>query len=133
MSDQSISPSSSVQDWLAVWVDTTRVMLPAQEVHAVFSAQHPPRDDAIAPLDVEIHGGVPVFMVDLKDGLSAPSVSDASLALPWVVAWRTGDDEQGTHALKGCRVAGIRGPVRASAHNGMVEFDGLAWPVHPLQ
>ena len=136
MSEPSVSPSHSDQDWLAIWVGAHRMMLPLRDVHAVFGAQNKPADEAIAPLDVEVHGGVPVFLADLH-GLLAPDAMPpepptdmaAHAQRPWVVALRPSDEERGPSALTGLRVEGVRGPIRAPSQDGAVQWDGLAWPV----
>ena len=138
MSAPSVSPSLSDQDWLAIWVGEHRLVLPLQEVHAVFSAQNNPKDDAIAPLDVEVHGGIPVFLIDV-DPLPTSDASASTPAptrdvtstrrLPWVVALRPHNPDRGPCALTGWRVEGVRGPIRAPSQDGAVHWDGLAWPV----
>ena len=142
MSGLSVSPSLSDQDWLAIWIGGHRRVLPLQEVHAVFSAQNTPPDDAIAPLDVEVHGGIPVFMADWQGRGASNHATDASLApssdktppagLPWVVALRPADQSRGPNALQGWRVEGVRGPIRAPSQDGAVQWEGLVWPVAQL-
>ena len=144
MSDPSVSPSLSAHDWLAIWVGAKRMMLPLQRVHAVFSAQNAPQDASIAPLEVEIHGGTPVFLSSLDELLTelapaepsqeASPESTSVQSLPWVVALRGSEEDVGAQALRGVRVEGIQGPLQAISQNGSVMWEGQAWPVvHALR
>jgi hypothetical protein len=126
-------------EWLGVWIGDTRAAFPTTAIHAVFSTQISHRDDTmIAPLDIQVHAGVPVFLMPLIDWL--PRHFESEQALPpgepqdidgtWVVAFQPGGaDTQASTPSVGCRVQGIRGPFRASPEAGHVEMDGVRWPI----
>ena len=125
-------------EWLGVWIGDTRAALPTRAIHAVFSTQKKmDPDPAIAPLDVQVHAGVPVFLMPLAEWLAHQFESEQAMPVPgslastgqWVVAFQpAGADVHTTVPCVGCRVQGIRGPFRASADAGQVYVDGVPWP-----
>ena len=126
-------------EWLGVWIGDTRVAFPTTSIHAVFSPQaQGDHASFIAPLDVQVHAGVPVFLMPLADWLPLQFQSEQPLdSCPdrhpqgsWVVAFQPGMTELPAHMPSvGCRVQGIRGPFRAGAEDGHVEMDGVRWPI----
>ena len=125
-------------EWLGVWIGDTRAAFPTAAIHAVFSTQNKSgHDAAIAPLDVQVHAGVPVFLMPLAEWLPLQFESEQALAsshtsVPegqWIVAFQPhGADPQTAVPCVGCRVQGIRGPFRADAEAGHVDMDGVRWP-----
>lgn len=126
-------------EWLGAWLGEQRVAFPTAAIHAVFSTQNNiPADEAIAPLDILVHAGVPVFLMPLTDWLPHHFESTTTLELakslpghpgPWIVAFQPqAHDPVNATPCVGCRVHGIRGPFRANAHDGQVQFDGVEWP-----
>lgn len=126
-------------EWLGVWIGDVRVALPTAAIHAVFSTQNKNRDDsAIAPLDIEVHAGLPVFLMPLSEWLPQQFVSPPSAPLPvtpplpdraWVVAFQpVGSESQSQMPCVGCRVEGIRGPFRGEEISGHIHMDGMTWP-----
>jgi hypothetical protein len=126
-------------EWLGVWIGDTRAAFPTTAIHAVFSTHIKPRADAmIAPLDIEVHAGVPVFLMPLADWLPHHFQSEQALSADqtpalegaWIVAFQPGiADTQASMPSVGCRVQGIRGPFRACAEAGHVAMDGVRWPI----
>jgi hypothetical protein len=125
-------------EWLGVWIGDTRAAFPTSAIHAVFSTQIKHQDEAmIAPLDVQVHAGVPIFLMPLTTWLphhfqseqALSSSQDQDLEGPWVVAFAPGMADTQASTSVGCRVQGIRGPFRASADAGHVEIDGVQWPI----
>ena len=125
-------------EWLGVWIGDTRAAFPTAAINAVFSTQNKSgHDPAIAPLDVQVHAGVPVFLMPLAEWLplqfeSAQALAPSLTSMPegqWIVAFQPqGADPQTAVPCVGCRVQGIRGPFRANAEAGHVAMDGVRWP-----
>lgn len=135
------SPHAALQqpEWLGAWIGDLRIALPTATIHAVFSTQRQhPSDATIAPLDIEVHAGVPVFLMPLAELLPRQFESAAPLPAnlqtsspdhPWVVAFQPLVTESTTQATcVGCRVEGIRGPFRGDAAQGHILVDGVQWP-----
>ena len=126
-------------EWLGVWIGDTRAAFPVAAIHAVFSTQIKNRDaSAIAPLDIQVHAGVPVFLMPLAHWLPLHFESEEASTPapvhdhdgPWIVAFQPAvADTQSGHPSVGCRVQGIRGPFRANADAGHVVMDGVRWPI----
>lgn len=126
-------------EWLGAWIGDMRVAFPTAVIHAVFSTHKKPHaDTAIAPLDVEVHAGVPVFLMPLAEWLPHQFESTQPLPVarvtgeqegPWVVAFQPLGTESQPHApCVGCRVEGIRGPFRGDSVDGHIHFEGVPWP-----
>lgn len=126
-------------EWLGAWVGDMRVAFPTAAIHAVFSTQNKNRvEPAIAPLDIEVHAGLPVFLMPLRKWLPQQFESDLTTLLPaspespnqaWVVAFQPQGSESQPHMpCVGCRVEGIRGPFRGEAVSGQLHIDGVTWP-----
>ena len=126
-------------EWLGAWIGDVRVAFPTAAIHAVFSTQNKNRGDSvIAPLDIEVHAGLPVFLMPLHEWLHQQFVSPQSAPLPvtpplpnsaWVVAFQpAGSESQSQMPCVGCRVEGIRGPFRGEAISGQIHMDGMTWP-----
>ena len=125
-------------EWLGAWIGDVRVAFPTASIHAVFSTQNKkPPDAAITPLDVEVHAGVPVFLMPLMEWLPHQFESTQPLPPPvstqggqWVVAFQPREADSQPHApCVGCRVEGIRGPFRGDAVSGHILVDGVQWPI----
>jgi len=126
-------------EWLGAWIGDMRVAFPTTAIHAVFSTQNNHcADSTIAPLDVEVHAGVPVFLVPLTDWLAHQFESSQPLPAQtpppmqeqqWVVAFQPlGTESQLNAPCVGCRVDGIRGPFRGMPESGRLTVEGLHWP-----
>ena len=131
MPSHPVSPSESATPlWLGATLGQERLAIRLTDIGAVFkststSAAHAAR----APLDLEMHAGMPVFMTSFET-LFEPS-NGHTTAIPsalgeWVVVRRHLD---GTHV--GCRVQSVHGPFHALADDkGCVTFEGKRWSLY---
>lgn len=115
--------------WLGAMLGQERLAIQLIHVGAVFkSASSTAAKAALAPLDLETHGGMPVFMTSflaLFEPLTGRHAAPPSLAGEWVVTRR-----HPNNALVGCRVQSVHGPFYAFPEgNEAVSFEGKRWTV----
>ena len=115
--------------WLGATLGQERIAIALNELGAVFkSGTTATLQATLAPLDLELHAGSPVFMTTLRalfEPAPGTSVEAASEKGEWVI---TRQHPQGS--LLGCRVQTVHGPFYAHPEsNDTVKFEGKSWAV----
>jgi hypothetical protein len=115
--------------WLGATLGQERIAIALNELGAVFkSGTTATLQATLAPLDLELHAGSPVFMTTLR-ALFEPTPGTPGVAASehgeWVIT------RQHPHgSLLGCRVQTVHGPFYAHPEsNDTVMFEGKAWTV----
>ncbi len=115
--------------WLGATMGQLRLAIELRELGAVFkSGTTSNLLGKLAPLDIELHAGTPVFMTTLQ-ALFEPTpgvpVEASSAQGEWVVT-----RQHPNGSLLGCRVQSVHGPFYAhTTSSDSVMFEGRSWTV----
>lgn len=134
-------PSEDLHTWMGLRWAGQDWAVRASHLSMVFRSRalspNPSQAGSPMPVDVEVHGGVPVFVQPLPQVLQPvagghPHTADAPLGglspLPagsgWVVAIKSARG-----SALGCRVDSLSGPFQARAEGGVLVHDQREWRV----
>lgn len=117
--------------WLGATLADERLAIPLADIICVFkSSSTSASQAALAPLEVEIHSGSPVFITSLfhlfepAHGMAVSPQGQRSD--DWVIA-----RQHPLGSLLGCRVHTVHGPFYAFAQaDGHVLFEGKGWRLY---
>jgi hypothetical protein len=117
---------TSVPLWLGLRIDGQKMALSMSKVSAVFRSHMPNDAGSSQTIDVEVHGGGPVFMIPI--GLLFNEATDTIELEPKPDAWVVVLSRDLGENL-GVRVDQVHGPFQAQPADGLVMDRHESWQV----